>query len=243
MNIYTVLTIGEHHVNFCEDYFLTANIGEHRQLIGVFDGCSMGNESHFAAILTAKILKKIAVEMDFLSFSQQQNPDIKNLLKQTLKRLFDELNTIKNLLLLSKYDLLNTVLVGILDTQTHQAALFAVGDGVVVADNQTFVFDQNNQPDYIGYHLQQNFDDWFSQQKQYIKLENWKDISISTDGIFTFKKYNNQVYEQKIETIDYLCKDRQFEENKNMLGKKVHILATEYGLKPTDDLAIIRVIR
>lgn len=241
MNIYTALTIGEHHVNFCEDNLLNVKIGENFYLIGVFDGCSMGNESHFAATLTTKILKKVAIEMDFMVFKAKQG--IENLLKQAIKRLFEELITIQNLLLLSKYDLLNTLLIGVLDAQTNTAKFLAIGDGVLIADDKTFVFNQNNQPDYMGYHLHEDFESWFSLQRQFVILENWKDITISTDGIFTFKNFDNKNYSKSIEVIQYLCEDKQFLENENMLNKKMHLLATQYGLKPTDDVAIIRVIR
>ena len=58
MKIYQVLQIGDHHVNYCEDYTLVVEIGNNHFLAAVMDGCSMGKESYFAATLVGKILRK-----------------------------------------------------------------------------------------------------------------------------------------------------------------------------------------
>ena len=42
--------------------------------------------------------------------------------------------------------------------------------------------------------------------------------------------------------FDYLLVDEQHNKNDEMLTKKLKIMEHQYGLKPTDDIAIIRII-
>jgi len=48
MNIYQLTKIGDHHVNYCEDYTLVAEIGNDHLIAAVMDGCSMGKESYLS---------------------------------------------------------------------------------------------------------------------------------------------------------------------------------------------------
>ena len=55
------------------------------------------------------------------------------------------------------------------------------------------------------------------------------------------KKYEySEIAEKAI--IEYLLLDNQWEDNEMMLSKKVLEIEKEYGLKPSDDLTIVRVI-
>lgn len=98
-------------------------------------------------------------------------------------------------------------------------------------------------PDYLAYHLNENFEHWYSLQKT-ISFHNFKDISICTDGIFTFSNFDNQKY-PKIDfyICEYLLKDYENHNNAEMLKKKVRYIERIYGLAPTDDLGIIRIIK
>ncbi|MDN5479806.1 MAG: hypothetical protein L0G39_23005, partial [Chryseobacterium sp.] len=71
-----------------------------------------------------------------------------------------------------------------------------------------------------------------------------KDVSIATDGILSFtkiKKTDNT--EEKIDIPQFLMTERSFIDTDEMLNRKLKKLEHHYGLKPTDDLAIIRMIR
>lgn len=103
-------------------------------------------------------------------------------------------------------------------------------------------FEQDNKPDYFGYHLDKCFEKWYSSQKQRISIEQFQDLSICTDGIFTFQKFDNQKYQTADNVIDFLLNDKDGFENQNMLKKKVFEIEKKWGLKPTDDLGIIRII-
>jgi hypothetical protein len=77
-----------------------------------------------------------------------------------------------------------------------------------------------------------------------MSLTNIQDLSIASDGIFTFKQFDNKHYapiseEQIIEKLLFDVSDIN---NPNMLKNKILALEKENGLKPNDDLTIIRVI-
>lgn len=243
MKVFQTLCMGQHHSLHCEDYLLHATLGTQRQLFAVMDGCTMGRDSHFAAALCAKILKKIALERGYLEFKAGVQPDLNLELKSILQRLFQELKSIKNQLLLDQYDLLNTLIVLLWDEVQVAGAIMVIGDGVVYQDGQLHVFDQKNQPDYLGYHLEEDFESWFVQQKQQIFIDDFQNLSICSDGILSFAPFDDGVYPNTPDSVHFLLKNTQYIENENMLERKVRVLEKEYGLKPMDDLAIIRLVK
>ena len=190
MKIYTTLQIGEHHVNHCEDYLIASEIGENKLMCAVMDGCSMGKDSYFPATLTGKLLRKIAKEFQFREFAEKDQKGIEELLKMVTQQLFKEMHYIKNLLLLERDEILNTLLLAIVDTSTKKGEFLCVGDGLFCINGELIEFEQDNRPDYLGYHLNETFETWFANQKQRISRSGIEDFSLSTDGIFTFSKYD-----------------------------------------------------
>lgn len=85
---------------------------------------------------------------------------------------------------------------------------------------------------------------------RYVYLENPKsfllnsiqDISIATDGILMFKKVLKNNSTDDINPIEYLIIDKSEIEQENMLEFKLKELENLFGYKPTDDLALIRLI-
>lgn len=243
MKVFQTLHMGQHHNLHCEDYLLHATIGTQRQLFAVMDGCTMGRDSHFAATLCGKALKKIALERGYLEFKAGVQLDLNLELKAIVQRLFQELKSIKNQLLLDQYDLLNTLILLLWDEDQVVGQVIVIGDGVVCHDGRLHVFDQNNQPDYLGYYLDEDFETWFVQQKQHIVIQDFQDLSISSDGILSFAPFDDGEYPLALDPVYFLLEDAQFVENENMLDKKVRILEKQHGLKPMDDLAIIRLVK
>ena len=47
-----------------------------------------------------------------------------------------------------------------------RAEIIVVGDGLVCVDGKEYHFEQEDKPDYLGYHLNEDFNFWFEQQKQ-----------------------------------------------------------------------------
>lgn len=242
MQIYTALQIGDYHTNHCEDYLFTNQIDKNTLLCAVMDGCTMATDSYFAATLTGKLLRKISTEENYRLFRENINADRPEiLLKKILQRLFDELNTMKNQLLLNKDELLTTLILLILDTKERNAVAIVIGDGLLSVNGQITEFDQDNKPDYLGYHLHKDFEQWYSRQQQVVHISHWEDIAIATDGIFTFSPFTNQSYPEA-DPLQFLLADTSHQENSDMLDLKLKGLLHQHGLKNTDDLALIRVI-
>ena len=213
-------------------------------MLAVMDGCSMGTDSHFASTLIGKILKKKAKEMYFREFAERAAFTLSEALKEICQGLFSDLKTIKNLLNLEKEELLSTLILGVLDINDRKAEILAIGDGLVACNGYLYEFDQDNTPDYLGYHLQEDFKTWYHDQEQRLSLDQIQDLSLSTDGIFTFRKYNTNDYpaieEEKI--LAFLLQDNDGCEQSCFLHKKLLSLEKEWGLRPTDDLSIIRLV-
>lgn len=245
MNIYSTLQIGSFHSNHCEDFTLTSQLGSGKRLIAVMDGCTMGEESVFASILVGKILKSISKKYYYQHFMEsQENRDLKYYLKEILRELVAEIKQIKNQLGLETNELLTTMILGIVDENKSDAELIVIGDGLISVNGKHTEFEQGDKPDYLAYHLIKNFDTWFDEQKQFLSVHSFSDLSICTDGIYTFKNFGNS-NEQKEENVfkSFLLKDLEGSEQENFLANKLLYIREEWKHAPSDDLAIIRMIR
>ncbi|MFK7771989.1 MAG: protein phosphatase 2C domain-containing protein [Saprospiraceae bacterium] len=242
MTRYEITQIGEHHTNYCEDYVLTTSLGEDQILCAVMDGCTMATESYFASTLIGKILRKVAKEISYKSFLEKEEIAVEVLLKKIVAQLFNELKHLKNILFLEKEELLSTLLIGVVDKKNQSGEFLAIGDGMFCIDGKITEFEQDNKPDYFGYHLDEDFEEWYASQNQKISAQKIQDLSICTDGIFTFQKFDNQKYQSSENVIDFLLKNKDGFENQNMIRKKIFEIEKNWGLKPTDDLGIIRLI-
>ena len=235
LKIDTHLQIGEHHLNHCEDYLLTAEIGRYIHLIAVCDGCTMGKESWFASALIGKLLKKISREIHFRTLREPQlTEDLRALEKMILQKLFSEIKEIQQRLFLEKEELLSTLILGLIDLEKRRVKVTVIGDGLVKIDEDIYDFDQDNKPDYLGLHLSEDFEEWYLNQSQVIDNQFDKAIVISTDGLFSFLPYEYRNLRKTINSEELILK-----EAKLSLKQKMIYLEEEFGLKPTDDLAII----
>lgn len=245
MKIRTALQIGDYHTNHCEDYLFTGKLGSDKLLCAVMDGCTTAIDSHFASTLIGKLLRKIAIEKGYeeLYNSHNLSSDINDTLKAVLRELFKELVIVKNQLMLERNELLTTLIILLADTKANAGIVLVVGDGLVSINGQVTEFDQDNKPDYLGFHLTEDFDTWYDNQTQKIIFEDIKDISIATDGIFSFEKIKKVEDESNVNVVDFLVQDASGIENDEILELKLKTLEHQYGLKPTDDLAIIRVLK
>lgn len=241
MKIYHTLHIGSFHTNYCEDFFVVEKISATKKIIAVLDGCSQGTESVFASILFGKILRKIAKQAYYKDFIERQELPLKELLKGVLKELFSEIQHIKRTLDITTLELLSTLIIGVIDEVNLSTEIMVIGDGLVVVDGESFDFEQGDKPDYFAYHLEENFEDWYRNHKQFITT-NFKDLSIATDGIFAFKNLKNPRKQLNSEAIvSFLLKDNEGEKKDYFLDKKIKILQQELDHLPTDDIAIVRV--
>ncbi len=242
MRIYKTLNIGDFHTNNCEDFLVDEQIATNEKLIAVLDGCTMGTESVFASILYGKILRNISKKEFYKEFVTNEPLDLKSKLKDVIKQLIKETKSIKSQLGLDTNELLSTLIIGIINTKESKAEFLAVGDGLICKDGEIIEYEQDDKPDYLGYHLADNFDKWYDSQNQKLSVSSFKDLSICTDGIYTFKNLENKA-KQKSEDdiIQHLLIDNENSEFDNFLDRKIRFLKDKWNHTVTDDLAIIRI--
>jgi len=244
MKIYSVLQIGEYHINHCEDFLITKKIGSNKILCAVMDGCSTAMESQFASALFGKILRKISIEKGYEELYETSQVDsLEDELKAVLKELFKEIIVLKNHLMLDEKELLTTVILLLYDMKTDKGIILSIGDGLICIDEKITEFERDNKPDYLTYHLKENFDDWYNDQTQKIFFNQMKNVSIATDGISSFTAVKKTSHNEKIDPINYLLIDTDNIDSQEMLSQKLKKLEHYYGLKPTDDLAVIRITK
>ena len=243
MRIYKTLNIGEFHSNYCEDFLVEEQIATNEKLIAVLDGCTMGIESVFASMLFGKILRNIAKNKFYEEFVSGKPIDLKNKLKEVVKLLIQQTKIIKNELGLEINELLSTLIIGIVDTHYSCAEFLTIGDGLICKDGELIEYEQNDKPDYLGYHLAEEFENWFDSQNQKLSISNFRDLSICTDGIFTFKNFENKLAQKsEKDIIEYLLVNNEGAEFDNFLCRKIRMLKDKFSHVVTDDLAIIRII-
>ncbi|RYU93059.1 protein phosphatase 2C domain-containing protein [Emticicia agri] len=243
MKIYTTLQKGEHHLNYCEDYFFVGNIGDSKTLCAVMDGCTMATESYFAATLTGKLPRKIVKEKSYKDFyGLEVYASAENCLKSILADLFKELNTARNQLMLETTELLTTLMIMLIDKNARQGVILVVGDGLVSINGHITIFDQDNIPDYLGYHLHEDFENWYNTQQQKILFHEIHDIIVATNGIFTFMPIDKNNRSENIDPVDFMLSDKTNKQNREMLSWQLKHLQLNYGLMPADDLAMVRVL-
>ncbi|MCF6406922.1 protein phosphatase 2C domain-containing protein [Chitinophaga filiformis] len=239
MKSYTTLQKGEYHLHHCEDYLFLDNINPNTIVCAVMDGCTMGTDSYFISTLTGKILRKIVKAKSYADFYTPSSASPAAQLKDIMRQLFNELNILRNQLQLERNELLTTLLLLVADMKQGQGAILVVGDGLINVNGITTVFDQENKPDYLGYHLSEDFDTWYEKQ-QCIPVDALQDISLATDGVTSF--ITLQPSPDTIDPLHFLLIDQGRSETDEMLNMKLKSLEHQYGMKPGDDLAVVRLI-
>ncbi len=208
------------------------------------DGCSTAMESQFASALTGKILRKIALGKSYEEMYRKDRRDtLEEELQEIMKQLFNEIIAVKNTLFLDEKELLTTLLILLYDQKENKGIVFCIGDGLVCINGKIAEFENGNKPDYFAYHLKEDFENWYQNQTQIIIFDDLQDISIATDGISTFSKMRKADAEENIHPVEYICIDKEYYNSEEMLFRKLKKLEHHYGMKPTDDLAVIRIIK
>lgn len=245
MKIYSTLQLGEFHPVFCEDFLYWEQVSKDWIIAGVMDGCSSGKDSHFAATLFGKILKKIIKELPYLEF---KNPDlnlqeisIQNLSQEILKQLFSTIQSEKNNLFLEVEELVATCIIAIYHIPSQNALITISGDGVLAVNDQLILIEQNDKPDYLAYHLNESFEDWSNQHTETHFFPEVTNLAISTDGVLSFAKNSTESVEG-MDAPEFLMINKDFQQQDNMLDRKCLYLKQEYELIPNDDVSIIRIL-
>ncbi|MBX0289425.1 hypothetical protein K3G63_03200 [Hymenobacter sp. HSC-4F20] len=164
MIIYQFLQRGEYHVDFCEDFKVVLPLGEHKLVCAALDECSMGQDSHFAATLGAKLLRKAVQEYHYQALYQLRAAPLPlpAELRLLVASVFQGFRDMSNQLLLTTTELLTTLVVLLLDTARREAVLLALGLAAVAVNGELIRFERLNRPDYLAYHLGEDFDTWYA---------------------------------------------------------------------------------
>lgn len=244
MTLLTYSQIGSHHTDHNEDAFVTAEITDRHLLLAVMDGCSTGDDSYFAASLIGKVLRRIARQTNLRTFAERTDPSTADLLQATLRTLFADLARLKADLDLAETELLSTLVLAIVDTAGRDAEIVVIGDGVIACDEEILEFDQNNKPDYLGYHLAEDFDDYWNGLRQRVSARDFLDLAIASDGVHSFKAFSYDSYRPTTddELLGFLLVDRDEGPTENTYRRKLMYVSNTFGLKPVDDLTVVRVM-
>ncbi len=204
----------------------------------------MGTDSHFASALIAKVLRRIAKQTNLRSFAERTQHTTRDLLKHTLRTLFKDLVRLNADLDLNADELLSTLLLAIVDTQERNAEIVAIGDGVIACDEEIVEFNHDNKPDYLGYHLHEDFDDYWNVLNQRISAQNFQDLALATDGVLAFRPFSPDSYRPvtEDELLTFLLIDREEGTEETAYRRKVIYIRNTFGLEPTDDLTVVRVM-
>jgi len=239
MQVYTLLKKGEWHPVFCEDFLTYFDIDKNYFCAAVMDGCSSGKNSHFASVLFAKVLHKVIKQIVY-EIPFWEDITLAKLSKKILSLMHKELRETQNLLFLEDKEMLATFLILIYDKDKKSLHITATGDGFIMIDGQLTDLDQNNVPDYWAYHLKKEFQYWYKNHTKIFTSQAPQDISISTDGIDSFRTVKIGIPED-FSLMNFLLADSKFDNTPTMLQRKFNILNKKYGFLNGDDLGIVRV--
>lgn len=244
MNFYELTHIGEFHVNHNEDFLVIEDAGESSKLIAVMDGCSSGTDSHFASTLIGKLLRKIAKQEAYREFAKQEQIGLKQLLENITLQLFDELGNLNRQLDLQSDEVLSTLILGIINTEDEKAEIVIIGDGFIHCNGENVEYENDNKPDYIGYHLGMDKNEWYQTRTKKKSVDRLIDLTICTDGIHTFKIFDGKRYDKidQDQIFAEFFENRSNIDNPNKLKKTLIKIKEIYGVMPSDDLTMIRVI-
>lgn len=241
MQISSIVQKGEFHPVYCEDYLFEQALTESIHVAAVMDGCTMGTDSHFASALIGKLLKKVIKELSYQEYLKVipsfVTTPLNNIGRNIIQKVREELRRLSNELYLDELELLSTLNLAIVNTQTNDAWVIIIGDGCVGVNGKIVEVDQENRPDYLGYHLSGLFEDWFEAQQNQFEFSNITKLSIATDGVLSFEKLIKAapVFSGSVATFLML------DDLPEPIHKKIDTLQHNFGLIGTDDIGIIKM--
>ena len=118
-------------------------------------------------------------------------------------------------------EILSTINFSVTKISDKNSFVVLSGDGAYSINGELTNIDQNNQPDYISYHLNEPFENvWETFTKK--EFKNVEDISIMSDGIFSFKK---EAITETEKPINSLLNEKKLIKSKAMLPRLRRILS------------------
>lgn len=167
MMIATLNVIGGGH-NCCQDSIL---VKETANFIygGVFDGCSTGIDSQWASKTIASLFARHDLVTNDLAIH-----DVR-----------DTLANMKDVMGYTDLHFLSTCVLFCYHKRFKQLQVRIFGDGFYFINDIEYRVEQNNAPDYLGYHLDENYSDFNNYMEKYpVKIyDDVVKFQICSDGI------------------------------------------------------------
>lgn len=245
MNIYSMICAGKYHPVNGEDFLFQHHLDDSWFVAAVMDGCSAGKESHFASILYAKSISKSCgnlidrkENMNASEWKVMKNTDIK---EQILRQLFEDLNKIKSTLNLQVEEILCTLSLLVLNTNDRTASITLSGDGIFACNGKIDEIDQENTPDYLGYHLDKSFDNFIQNHTISMTFDHIHNIAIATDGLGKLRK-NPMDHSHQLDPMDFFLNEVPPSDQPTYFQKQLNKIIETNEYIPYDDISMIRVI-
>ncbi|GGZ85717.1 protein phosphatase 2C domain-containing protein [Algibacter mikhailovii] len=244
MKILSIHKRSSHHPHFSEDFFYSFQLTDDIFVCAVMDGCSSAKDSQFTSVLYSKSIHKScrmlpqmkAIIEDF-DLSTMALEDVADFI---LNQLFDDLKKTKKLFFLTTEELLSTVNLLIYNTKDLNACIKMSGDGLFAINGEITNIDQNNTPNFLGYHLSEKFDVIKDDVIQTWNFKNVNDVSISTDGIDKLIKATKS--HEELTKLRHLFLVQPPTENGNLFLEDQFEALHKNGYILHDDLSIIRIV-
>lgn len=242
MEVDSLLQRGFTHSNYNEDALFHKFLNEDWFVGAVMDGCSGGLQSYFTSALYGKSIQKSCLTIQHLdkvddSFKlAQSNPG--DLSRKILNHLFDDVQGVKRSFLLEVVEVLSTLILFVYNSSSKEACLAVSGDGFFSVNGEITEIDQNNMPDFMGYHLEKSFEEWFENHLTQYNFSNVEEACISTDGISKLLD-DKKLKKENLKTEEILL--GKSNQNYSTLKNIYTDLVTDHHLFPYDDIAMIKV--
>ena len=207
--------------NTCEDAVFVKETAS--SVFGcVTDGCSSGINSAWASQLLCYLVQNRPYEITEDQYLAYLRIKIRDIISDFHVSGMSEMN------------LLSTCLLFDYNKKTEILKLRIIGDGVYYLNGVEYVIDHNNIPDYLAYHLYDDFESFIKKYPEFIH-ENVHSFQICTDGI---KSFQLSQFESSDKNPSILLESPTSE---NYLKRMFNIL-TKNKWTIADDLSIISYV-
>lgn len=245
MKIQSLLKRGYSHAIYGEDALFHTTINNKWNIGAIMDGCSSARESCFAATLLSKLVAK---GCKLLPIIEKIQPEL-TLDKMTpqmvgefiLSQVFSDIISTQKRLLLENIEILSTLSLLVYNEITKEVYINISGDGFYAINNKLSEVDQNNTPDFLGYHTNKSFEVWLHNHTKIIQQQNVNSVSIATDGISKLYSEDGKKH-SSINPQEYLIIPQEKKDKKLSLDARYNILSKNFNLIPFDDIAIIQFV-
>lgn len=261
---------GSDHATFCEDFAIQHETPNY--FVGiVFDGCSGGQESHFASALFGKIFRKVLSNDQMINDPERELDlqDMKDVAEYCLTQFYSHVVDIGWQLQLKVNELQSTIVFALYNKQTKNLVIYHFGDGVIVIGDEVIKlentqYENPNAPSYLVNNTYakslkpHDFYEFLSQLREQgvqfeITRENVEGFTLFSDGVSSFKHRSGmQVDDDKI--IEFLGRNEWNCENPEVFSRKINLLHAARGqkngvpfekteiVKNADDISMVRVL-